>query len=399
MQPIDLLPMQLSIAMAQWLSSNGVLQLAKPALHSSSLSSNLNDPAQWQAYLNVVEQPKLIEAIRAEAFARAQSLCFGVHQYQQQDYRHTPTAHAEVWSKAHVRLLDYSRNADSKAPALLFLPSLINKYYVLDLMKHHSMLRYMQSHGFAPYVIDWGEPAAHESNFATADYVQHYAVEALQHLYEHHEGPIIVVGYCMGGVLALGLAQLAEIDGLVLLATPWDFHAKDSPRIPMEDATVTALQQAIDAQPHVPATWLQTAFHLINPWHFHEKFREFPQLGEADKKRFLAIESWVNDGVPLTRAVGKECLIDWPHHNKLAQGAWQIDGETVDPATTDIPTLVFAPTKDKIVPKGCASPLARMINSSSLLTPECGHVSMVAGKDAQSLCWEPLAGWVHREFS
>ena len=37
----------------------------------------------------------------------------------------------------------------------------------------------------------------------------------------------VLIGYCLGGLLAAGLAASRQRDlaGLALLATPWDFHA------------------------------------------------------------------------------------------------------------------------------------------------------------------------------
>ena len=42
----------------------------------------------------------------------------------------------------------------------------------------------------------------------------------------------MLIGYCLGGLLAPGLAAVAQRDlaGLALLATPWDFHAGDGRR-------------------------------------------------------------------------------------------------------------------------------------------------------------------------
>ena len=52
----------------------------------------------------------------------------------------------------------------------------------------------------------------------------------VQELRERHDGPIALVGYCMGGIFTTAIAQLAPlfVDAMVLLATPWDFSAPDT---------------------------------------------------------------------------------------------------------------------------------------------------------------------------
>ena len=36
---------------------------------------------------------------------------------------------------------------------------------------------------------------------------------------------------------------------------------------------------------------------------------------------------------------------------------------------------------------------------ATLLTPDTGHVGMVAGARAESLCWQPMADWLDARFS
>ena len=50
------------------------------------------------------------------------------------------------------------RRARRHRPVVLFVPSLINRWTVLDLMRGHSMLRWLAERGVRPMLLDWGEP-------------------------------------------------------------------------------------------------------------------------------------------------------------------------------------------------------------------------------------------------
>jgi len=68
------------------------------------------------------------------------------------------------------------------------------------------------------------------------------------------------------------------------------------------------------------------------------------------------------------------------------------------PPEVTCPTLAVIPTKDVIVPRGCAEPLSKLIKRCSVVYPECGHVSMVVGKNAKAQMWEPVAKWLEGKF-
>ena len=74
-----------------------------------------------------------------------------------------------VWSEGNTRLLDYGathRAARARgARAVLVVPSLINRWEVLDLTQEKSLLRAMAAAGLRPYLVDWGTPNADERRF------------------------------------------------------------------------------------------------------------------------------------------------------------------------------------------------------------------------------------------
>ena len=68
-----------------------------------------------------------------------------------------------LWRGGAARLLDYGRGA--AVPAVLIVPSLINRHYILDLLRERSFVRYLAAQGLRPLVLDWGEPGHDRARF------------------------------------------------------------------------------------------------------------------------------------------------------------------------------------------------------------------------------------------
>lgn len=75
-------------------------------------------------------------------------------------------------------------------PSILFVPSLINRAYVLDLAEEASFTRYLASKGTHPLLLDWGWPGPVERQFTLADYIGGRLERALRAINE----PVILVG-------------------------------------------------------------------------------------------------------------------------------------------------------------------------------------------------------------
>src|SRR6266851_2134656 len=202
----------------------------------------------------------------------------------------------------------------------------------------------------------------------------------------------------MGGLLALALAlrRPAEVACLALLATPWDFHAERPDQAELLGSLVECLPLFIGGSECVPVSVIQSLFMALDPFLAERKFIRFAGLdmaGEAAKS-FVALEDWINDGVPLARQVALECARSWYRDNDPAQGIWRDAGQPVRPAELAIPALVVLPSRDRIVPPRSAEPLAAAIPDATVLRPPFGHIGMMASVQAPPAVWQPIAEWL-----
>lgn len=393
------LPAHLASAMLLWSSSRAALtSLPNGWPLSNGASEALRALAAEIEGLGAAE---VGAALDREVQRRAGAFVAGIEAYRTHPYRRSAPAGAPMrWRQGSARLLDYGQRGGG--PAVLVVPSLINRYYVLDLLPERSFLGYLATQGLRPLVLDWGEPAGAERDYALTDYIAGPLDAALTAAVDLAGGPVALCGYCMGGLLALALAlrRPAEIAGLALLATPWDFHAGRHAQATLLPALIEGLAPFCGPTDPVPVAAIQTLFFALDPFLAERKFSRFASLdpkGEAARS-FVALEDWINDGVPLARKVAEECAQSWYRDNDPARGVWQVEGRAMRPEEIGVPSLVVLPSRDRIVPPESAEPLAAAIPRATVLRPRSGHIGMMASATAPQTVWQPIAEWLCRQF-
>src|SRR5579875_1773367 len=195
--------------------------------------------------------------------------------------------------------------------AVLVVPSLVNRAYVLDLLKEHSMLRFLANSGVRTYLLDWGWPEALEREFTLTDYIAGRLERALTTI----PAPVALIGYCMGGLLALAAAlrRPDRVRALALLATPWDFHAGNAAQARAVASLLPIFEPALQFWHALPVDFLQSLFAMLDPFGVAGKYRAFARLPQHSFRAqlFVALEDWLNDGVPLAAPVARETLFGW----------------------------------------------------------------------------------------
>lgn len=307
-----------------------------------------------------------------------------------------------VWTEGSSRLLDYGASTGAAIP-VLFVPSLVNRAYVLDVAQGHSLLRYLAKAPGArgrvrPFLLDWGWPETQERGFSLDDYVRRL-ISALEFvsLRPGKRAPVLA-GYCMGGTLSVAAAALRPdlMAGLALLAAPWDFHAGGEQRARQAASVMASMEETLLAGGALPVDVLQAFFGMMDPEGIAQKYRDFGKLdpGSERARLFVALEDWLNDGIPLAAPVARSVFSGWYGCNDPALGAWRVLSELIEPARLRLPAFVATGARDRLVSPGSARPLAGLIQGAVLHEPDAGHIGMVAGAGAETALWRPLLAWL-----
>jgi polyhydroxyalkanoate synthase len=324
---------------------------------------------------------EMLRSATAADPARMQRALAGLRRYQEAA-RLAPAPPMPVQAGAHgAALRDYG---GAGAPTL-FVPSLINPPSVLD-MGERSLLRWLAGQGMRVLLLDWGWPGPERRDMSVAGHIEQILLPLIAGL----EAPPVLVGYCLGGTMALAAGQLASVRGVATLAAPWHFNGFP------DDARTRLARLWADAQPTVaalgllPMEVLQCAFWSLDPARTVAKFEAFAELVGAEADTFVMLEDWANDGPPLSEAAAREMFESLFAADASGTAAWRVGGEIIDPAALAVPLLNIVSTSDRIVPHATAP------RAGERLDLALGHVGMVVGSRARDQLWEPLAAWLSR---
>ncbi len=372
-----------------------MLHLGLAWMKSSSLSAgSLNWNSIWANSLPQEAPAPAAPGMTLEEILRAdRAQIAGIAAYRSAAYVRQLPAPPAMWTEEETQLLDYGGNG----PAVLFVPSLINRAYILDLMEDGSMLRFLATQNLRPYLLDWGWPGQVERQFSLTDYIAGRLERALAAI----PGPVILAGYCMGGLLALAAALRAQqaggkVSALAMFATPWDFHAADPSLGHRIGEVMPAVEMMLQFSGTLPIDALNTLFTMVDPYGVGDKYRDFAAQDKTQPRarRFVAMEDWLADGVPLAAPVAREALGGWYVANTPARTQWRVAGQAVDPGELTLPAFCAIPARDRLVPAISAQPLAARLPRATVIQPKAGHIGMVAGTNAEAALWRPFAEWV-----
>ena len=268
------------------------------------------------------------------------------------------------------------RDHGGRGSVVILVPSLINPAHVLDLPGHSLAAAVAAQHHVLS--IDWG-PAADRAALDLGGHIESLLVPLLHRIGE----PLALVGYCVGGTMALAAANLFPVDRVATLASPWKFSAyPDAARQSLGELWGDA-RPAAEAFGVLPTEVLQAAFWSLDPRGIVAKFARLAAEPEASEavRRFVTIEDWANEGEPLPLPAARELIEDLFARDLPTCGEWRVGHHAIRP--DPCPSLHFTARADRIVPAESAPP-------GPVHSVASGHVGMVVGSGAPSALHRPL---------
>lgn len=306
------------------------------------------------------------------------------------------TPSREVFSRGNLRLLEYlPQTAKRSGVPVVFLPSLINRHYVLDLRPGRSLVEYLVMQGFPVYMIEWLAPRA-EDRYLTFDRLFSARIsKALEVVASQSEsGKFHLAGHCLGGTLAAIEASLRpeRIQSLSLLTTPIDFsHAGklgDWTKAPGFD-----VDSLVEAYGNVPWPLLQSSFQLLRPSLVIGKWsRLMAKWQDTDfLLSFLGLEIWSSDNVSFPGLCYATLIREFYQNNALVSGELRVEGRTIDLSKFAKPVLDVVAVDDHIVPLSTRWPAQSRVARVDLAG---GHIGALLGGRAQKTFWPELSQWL-----
>lgn len=334
------------------------------------------------------------QVLSGAAHADLPAMMAGVAAYQAHPFRRDVAVPETVWEAGQAQLFFYPAKGARKG-GVFVTPSMINRSVILDLLPEKSFVRWLAGQGFDVFLLDWGQPVK-DAGMETMDgVIMERLLPAMEFAAKEAGGKIHAIGYCMGGTLLAAGAALSPriLNSVIFLASPWDFHAGDRTLTTyIREGTATA-QAMIEQSGILPAEWIQSVFAAINAERTVSKFAGFDaQTGDA-ARLFVAVEDWLNEGIDLPAGVARTCLHEWYGENATGQGAWTVDGVAIDLSALDVPALVVASERDRLVPAESSLAMAVVLPRAEVMKPAIGHIGMMTGRTCESVVWEKVERW------
>jgi polyhydroxyalkanoate synthase len=288
----------------------------------------------------------------------------GLRTYERAPRRERPRPNPDVARIRGASLRDHG----GKGPPAVLVPSLINPPRILDLDEEVSLTAAIAGMGRHSLLLDWGK-AETRSELSVAGHIE----ELLLPLLRSMKGPVALVGYCLGGTMAIAAANLIEVECVATLAAPWNFT-----RYP--ESSTQALQDmwrhsrdAAKALGALPMEVLQAAFWSLDPERTVRKFAEFGRLDPTgvEARRYVDLEEWANEGEPLPYPAARELVEGLFGRDLPGMGAWKVGGKDLSDRLP-APTLHLTAERDLIAPPDSVA-------SGNVIAIPSGHVGMIVG--------------------
>ena len=308
-----------------------------------------------------------------------------------------------VYREDKLRLLRYETDVERRHDTpLLVVFALVNRPYILDLKPGKSVVHHFISAGFDTYNIDWGVPTDADRRLGMKEYIEGYMDRVVDNLRERTGSEKVnILGYCMGGSMSAIYAALhpEKVENLTLLAAPVDWSSRDHLLAKWVDPKYFDVDALVDAFGNVPADMFQSAFTLLKPVanllskpiHFYEKIED-----EKFLEDYFALETWLNDSVPLAGEMFRQFVKHCMQENRLIEGRLKVGGRLVDLRQITCPILNLMASKDHLVPCGQSLPFNDAVGSSDrkAINFPAGHIGLAVGRKAHRELWPEAVDWL-----
>jgi polyhydroxyalkanoate synthase len=313
---------------------------------------------------------QLVREVAKNDPALARDALSGLSNYAAALRPHAPDARPEIARVGGACLRDHGGDG---AP-LVLIPSLINPPHILDLDGDVSLAAALAAMQRRVFLLDWG-PAAERSDLCVAGHVTERLVPLLRILGE----PATLIGYCLGGTMAIAAAQLLPVERVATLAAPWHFSNYPNAALRSLQQIWTDAQPAAEALGMLPMEVLQAIFWSLDP---HRTVAKYARLAEiaphtAEAARFVALEDWANRGEPLPLPAARELLDALFGQDVTGRERWIVGGKAVR-SDLAVPALHVTAAHDRITPATTAPP-------GTTVQLSAGHVGMVVGRARTTL--------------
>ena len=309
------------------------------------------------------------------------------------------TPRTVIWSRGRASLMHYTAGADAGRPAILLVPSLINRSHIWDLRHGDSFVEHLLGAGYDVLCLDWGLPDARDAHNTMSTYIDDYMMAAVAAATRRCASVPIVIGHCFGSLIAVLWAASTEQQppALITLAAPtnWDEVGPLSwitrqGRIEPEDV--------LDETGNVPPAAMLAAFRMIRPLGDAVTYVTLvDRLHDREATQAIwALTVWARGHIPFPGATFVEMIRKLSRENSLTTGKVAFGGRIRELSSITAPFLNIYGSKDHVAPPESVKPLTGLVGSRKAEQRElnAGHIGLLVGSTMRAKTMPTVIGWL-----
>ncbi len=316
--------------------------------------------------------------------------------------RIAPTPRSEVFSDGTAKLYHFEPAGDPGRLPLLLVPSMINRWYIMDLRPGASLVEALVEQGFDVWLLDWGMPNDEDRHLTWGDVLRRLA--RMERRVRRLTGApkVGLLGYCMGATLsAIHVALRPEgVAAFCNLLGPIDFSHSGLLGTLVDKRWFDP--KALTAPGNLPAPQMQAGFVSLRPTSQFSKWVGLADRGHdpAAREAFWSLETWASDNIPFPASAYVTYIGELYQDNRLVAGTHRVDGQAVDLGQITCPVLTVTTESDTICPKPAAQALNELVGSTDTeqLVAKGGHVGAVVGSRAQRILYPGIGAWFKKRL-
>jgi polyhydroxyalkanoate synthase len=268
------------------------------------------------------------------------------------------TEGAVVYENEMMQIVQYRPLTPTvRARPFLMVPPCINKFYILDLQKENSFIRYAVERGNTVFVISWRNPHEAQGRWTWDDYLEHGPIEAIEAVRRLcGADQLNVLGFCVGGtLLATALAVLRArgqdpVASVTFLTSLLDFTHAGILDIFIDEAHVQMREATLGGGGLMPGRDLANTFSTLRAndlvWNYYVH-----NYLEGQRPPAFDLLYWNGDSTNLPGPMYAWYLRNMYLENNLrVPNRLHCAGQPVDLGRIQVPVYVFGAREDHIVP-------------------------------------------------
>jgi polyhydroxyalkanoate synthase len=313
---------------------------------------------------------------------------------------------SDVVDEGHKSTLHRYHRADVERAAdftpglpVLMVPPLGSQATCFDLRRGCSMTEHFVEAGRPTYLVDYGAMSYDDKDLGLEFFVNDVVAPAVRTVSADNGGkPVNLVGWCMGGLIALMATAAHEdlpVNAVAMVASPFDLSKNPmlAPiRIIGKYTDGNLVGNVMKAMGGVPARIVGPAFKLTSVATYVKK--PLTLFKYRDDREFLghieAVDGLMNNMLAYPGRATLQAYQRLALKNELATGTIQGPNKVVRLADITVPVMNIAGTGDVLVPVAVAHQVGEILPNSPdvrLETAPGGHLGVLAGASARGTTW------------